>query len=304
MNRRIALAITLWLVAAVPTVETCWAQDSDPVDAKQSARLDAEEFEGYIRVRYDRRRKPIALETSVTRFEGKTAQGERVTVDLIGVVHIGESDYYEAFNQLFPKYDAVLYELVAPEGTRIPKGGRIDEGLNPLAALQNGLKSILDLEFQLDLVDYTSENLVHADMSPEEFLASMKENDESFAGYFLRAIGQGIAQQNSGQINEADLLMSVFADDPAVELRRVMARQMKDIESGMLIFQGRNGSTIITHRNRKALDVLRNQIDEGRRHLAIFYGAGHLPDMQRQLMEDFGMVRGGRFWMPAWKLVR
>ena len=178
----------------------------------------------------------------------------------------------------------------------------MDEGLNPIAALQLGMKSILELEFQLDLVDYSKENFVHADMSPEEFLACMEENEESFGKYFLRTIGQSIAQQNSGEINQADLLLSVFADDPTLEIRRVMAKQMKDIEGGMMIFRGKNGSTIITHRNRKALEGLQEQLDAGKTKLAIFYGAGHMPEMQQQLFDEFKVQRAGRFWSEAWKL--
>ncbi len=262
----------------------------------------ADDFSGFIRIRLNAKKKPVALETSVTRYEGVNAKGERVNVDLVGVVHIGEPEYFAAFNKQFENYDAVLYELVAPEGTRIPKGGRMDEGLNPIAALQNGMKAVLDLEFQLEHVDYTKENFVHADMSPDEFLECMTENDESFGKYFLRAVGQSIAQQNSGDISQADLLLSVFSDDPALELRRVMAKQMKDIEGGMMIFRGKNGSTIITHRNRKALEVLKKQIDLGKTNIAIFYGAGHMPEMQSQLSADFKMQRAGRYWMTAWKL--
>jgi hypothetical protein len=293
----VPLAILTLLTAAALGQDQASSPPVVPPKAKYSS-----EFSGYIRIRKDGKKRPVALETSITRFEGVNAQGQPVAVDLIGVVHVGEPEYYESLNLLFEGYDSVLYELVAPEGTRIPKGGRIDEGLNPIAALQNGLKSVLDLEFQLDHIDYTKQNFVHADMSPDEFLACMTENEESFGKYFLRAIGQSIAQQNSGQINQADLLLSVFADDPVIEMRRLMAKQMKDIEGGMLIFQGKNGSTIITHRNKKALSVLRKQVDAGKAKLAIFYGAGHMPEMQRQLAEDFQMRRGGRTWLVAWKL--
>jgi hypothetical protein len=81
-----------------------------------------------------------------------------------------------------------------------------------------------------------------------------------------------------------------------------MAKQMKDMESGMLIFRGKNGSTIITHRNRKALDVLKKQIDSGKKKFAIFFGAGHMPEFQNQLTSDLQMKRAGRSWMAAWKL--
>jgi len=72
-----------------------------------------------------------------------------------------------------------------------------------------------------------------------------------------------------------------------------MAEQMLDLESGMVIFQGKDGSTIIDHRNTKAFDVLRKQIDSGKTRIGVFYGAGHLPDMDQRLLKSFGMKRGG-----------
>ena len=44
------------------------------------------------------------------------------------------------------------------------------------------------------------------------------------------------------------------------------------------------------------------QLAEGKTKLAIFYGAGHMPEMRKQLEEDFELKRGGRFWLPAWNL--
>ena len=62
----------------------------------------------------------------------------------------------------------VLYELVAPEGTKIPKGGGEGSG-SFVSTMQKAMKDLLQLEFQLEIVDYTRKNLVHADMSPEQF---------------------------------------------------------------------------------------------------------------------------------------
>ena len=41
------------------------------------------------------------------------------------------------------------------------------------ASAQQGLTRMLGLEFQLDRIDYTAPNFVHADMSPKEFEAAM-----------------------------------------------------------------------------------------------------------------------------------
>ncbi|MFN9540591.1 MAG: hypothetical protein ACK6A8_15280 [Planctomycetota bacterium] len=260
-------------------------------------------MDSFMRIRKNSRGKPVAMETSVTRYETTNAAGEVVTVDLIGVVHIGEKEYYEQLNKHFEQYDALLYELVAPEGTRIPEGGRGEgEGLNPLAAMQLGMKSMLELEFQLEHIDYNRENFIHADMSPEEFLESMKNNDESFGKMFLKAIGTAMASENRSQVSNADLFAAMLSKNPALRLRRTMAQQMRDMEGGMAMFEGREGSTIINHRNAKALEVMKRELASGKKKVALFYGAGHLPDMERRLMSDFQMKRGGQFWMEAWKL--
>ena len=270
-------------------------------ERKRRKQQTADEMAHFLRIRRDEERKPVAMETSVTRYEGLNEKGEPISVDLIGVVHIGGKDYYHKLNKVFEGYDAMLYELVAPEGTIVPKGGRGNDGptTNPLVALQVGMKSMLELDFQLDHIDYTKDNFVHADMSPDEFAESMKRNDESFFKMAMKAIGQSMGQQSSGQ--DAKMLSAILSGS-AFKRRAVMAEQMQDIESGMVIFEGREGSTIIDFRNAKAMDILKREIAAGNKKLALFYGAGHLPDMQRRLQSEFQMKRAGQYWLEAWKL--
>jgi len=52
-----------------------------------------------------------------------------------------------------------------------------------------------------------------------------------------------------------------------------MAKQFESMESMMVSFSGPDGSTLITERNKRALEVLRQQQAAGKRKLAIFYGA-------------------------------
>ena len=77
---------------------------------------------------------------------------------------------------------------------------------------------------------------------------------------------------------------------------------MKNMEGGMIMFEGKNGSTIIDHRNAKVMEVLKREMQSGKSRIGIFYGAGHLPDMQRRLTSDFKMKRGGQVWLEAWSL--
>ena len=110
-----------------------------------------------------------------------------VRVDMVAAVHIADKSYYQELNRRFAGYDVVLYELVAPERTRIPKGGRKRAG-NVLSAFQLGMKDLLKLQFQLDQVDYTPKNFVHADLSPDQFVKSMRDRHEGFSDIFTRLL--------------------------------------------------------------------------------------------------------------------
>jgi len=192
------LAVFLFVVSGSFAAGPLMAQESAEKQAEESVTSPNDRF---MRIRRDQKGRPVAMETSIVRYVGKNAKGQQVTVDLIGAVHVGGKDYYEALNKQFEKYESLLYELVAPEGTVIPKGGRVDDdsiSLNPVGGIQKGLKQMLDLEFQLEQIDYTRKNFVHADMTPTEFGESMKENEESIGGYALKAFGQSMAMQASG----------------------------------------------------------------------------------------------------------
>jgi hypothetical protein len=279
-------------------------------DSKEAAKKGKKKrsvHDRFMRVRKDAKGRPVALQTSIVRYQLKTEEGKTINVDLIGAVHIGEKKYYEDLNEQFDKYEGLLYELVAPEGTVIPKGGREEDDvevvMNPIAAMQQGMKKMLGLEFQLEHIDYTKKNFIHADMTPEEFGKSMADNDDSVGGYALRAFGQSMAMQAAGKGDSSvGMMMALFSKNKTLRMRRMMADQMKDMESGMIMFEGKDGSTIIDHRNAKCMKVLEREIAAGKTSIGIFYGAGHLADMERRLESDFKMTRGGARWLNAWKL--
>ncbi len=112
-----------------------------------------------------------------------------------------------------------------------------------------------------------------------------------------------MAMQAAGKgDNSMSMLMAMFSKNKEIKMRRAFADQMRELETGMIMFEGKDGSTIIDHRNAKCMEVLQREIDSGKKNLAIFYGAGHLADMQRRLISDFKMKRGGQSWLTAWKL--
>jgi hypothetical protein len=297
MKRRTIVKIAGLLYLLAYTVSTgVLAAEPDVATEKETGK--------FIRIERDDSGNPLSLQTAVVHFSPQDSSQGQLTVDLVGAVHVGEESYYEALNDLFETYDVVLYELVAPEGTRVPKGGRSSS--HPVALLQNGMKDLLGLEHQMQCVDYTKDNFVHADMSPDEMAKSMSDRGESWVSTFFRMMGAGIAQQSrqqaQGKSPEMDLLAAILSDDRAGALKRMMAEQFEDVESMMAALDGPQGSTLITERNKVALEKLREQIDAGKKKIAVFYGAGHLKDMQQRLIDDFELEPVGTDWMSAWNL--
>ncbi|MBA2115113.1 hypothetical protein [Bremerella alba] len=255
---------------------------------------DAPEF---VRVKKNAADRPVALQTAIANYQSKDGN---LKIALVGAVHIGEDSYYQDLNKRFKTYDAVMYELVAPEGTRVPKGHK---GTNsPVSGLQNGMKDMLELEFQLEKVDYSPENFVHADMSPEEFAKDMEERGDGLLHMFARAMGQGLVQQSKGGNSDAAIMMAMFSADRAKKLRRVFATQVSDMDTAMKAIEGENGSTIISQRNAKAFEVMSKSIKDGKKNIAVFYGAGHLEDMHDRLKKDFDMQLKSVEYLDAWKL--
>jgi hypothetical protein len=300
MNRTLSLAVIalLWLLSLPMLV---WADTPQTTPAPAIDGQPAAAESKFIRLRRDDNKKAAAMETAVVRYTGDKRPG--VTVDLIGAVHIADKAYYDELNKLFESYDVVLFELVAPEGTRVPKGGRKEGNAHPIGMLQDGMGAILELRHQLECVDYTKANFVHADMSPDEFSKTMTERGESFFQMFLRLMGQGMAQNAEGDgLNDAALLMALFSSDRATKLKVLMAEQFDKLGGQLAVLDGPEGSTIITQRNKKCLEVLEKQLQQGKKSIGIFYGAGHLPDMERHLESDFGLKRASEKWLTAWRL--
>jgi len=271
---------------------------------KQAAANKDKPGEDWVRILRDKRGKPLALEVAIVRYVSTKRQAGEY-VDLVGAIHIGDLGYYQKLNERFRQYDALLYELVAPEGTVVERG-RGTSNLNPLGAMQNGMSSMLEVEHQLEQIDYTRPNFIHADFSPKEFAQSMENRDEGFSQIFFRMIGQSVAQQSQqaaqGESVDLDIVSALFSKDRPRKLKIAMAKQFESMESMLMGISGPDGSTLITERNKRALEVLRQQQAAGKRKLGIFYGAGHLPDMHERLVEEFGMKPIGVTWLEAWDL--
>jgi hypothetical protein len=270
----------------------------DPTTEPQKAPADPElEF---IRLTKTEKGGPSALETAIVRYV-RGEGDEKTVVDLIGAVHIGEASYYKRLNEAFEEYDTLLYELVAPPDANKP-AQRKERGpaLSVIGGGQQAMQNLLGLEFQLTGIDYGKENFVHADMSPDEFEQSMKERNESWTKMYFRSVGFSAVQPGQNEAGFA-ILGALFAQNRELQLKRAFASQIGDMKVAVGALGGKDGSTILTERNRVAFEKLDEILGEGKKSVGVFYGAAHLPDMEKRLLER-GFERGEIAWLEAWNL--
>lgn len=299
----VALGRPLTAQDKAPAANPAAAEAADPApSAKRSKPAKVAKENDYIRISKNDKKKPQALETSVVRFEGRpgTRYAGRV-VDLVGVVHIGQKDYFQDLDRRLAGYDAVLYELVAPDGTRI-RPEDLQERRSLLASMQTGMKDMLELEYQLEHINYLAENFVHADMSPEEFTEDMASRGDGLWKMAARLMGAGLVTQNANG-GDLGILTAILSGDRTMGLRQSLAKQLVNMDlSGLDDAYGEN--TLIKGRNRKAFKVLEQELAAGKKEIAVFYGAGHMEDMASRLEMDFDMSRSSITWLKAWDLQR
>jgi hypothetical protein len=69
-----------------------------------------------------------------------------------------------------------------------------------------------------------------------------------------------------------------------------------------MAIDGPKGSALLSERNKLVLGVLGQQLAAGKRKIAIFYGAGHMADLQRRLRQQYHLVPQSTRWLVAWKM--
>jgi hypothetical protein len=243
------------------------------------------------------------LETAVASYEGPRG----LRVDLVASAHVADAAYYRRLRTRFDGYEAVLYEMVKPAGY-VPRPGDRAEGF--VSLFQRGIRNLLDLEFQLDAIDYSRRNFVHADLDTATFASLQKERQESLVGMVFEAAMRAMAAEASGEGPATGLTLPALAaafasEDSARALKLLLAREIENLEALLAgIDEGKDGegSVLVTERNKRAIRVLRRQIDRGRRRIAIFYGAAHMPDLEKRLTGELGLRRTAVEWEVAWNI--
>lgn len=242
------------------------------------------------------------LQTAINSYHND----EGKEVNLVAAIHIADTAYYAMLNEFFTTQDLVLYEMVAEPDQR-PGPNSAAAGGSPLSMIQNLVARLLNVEFQLQEIDYTPANFRHADLSPAQLGNIMAEKDESF---FSMIFDVAMAQQASaqsralepGDFSVSSLLMALSMENQSQALKYLLARELARADGLLLDPQLEDSLTLLGDRNRVAMARLESALKEAdRRTISLFYGAAHMPGLERAL-KAMGFQDTGRSWLTAWAI--
>lgn len=246
------------------------------------------------------------LETAIVTY--RDPKGRQV--DLVSAVHVADRVYYERLQKRFESYDAVLYEMVKPKDMRPTPQNTSGGGM--LSFFQRKLKTVLDLDFQLDAIRYTEPNFVHADLDVETFAKLTEDRGENIVALLLKSMAEFQRKQRQQQkqtgkeppppLGFAHLFAAFMSEDSSRLLKHLLARQLHQVEQALAGLSEGKGSVLLTERNKRCVTVLRERLETGDKQLGIFYGGAHMPDLEKRLVGELGFKKVGERWITAWDI--
>lgn len=166
--------------------------------------------------------------------------------------------------------------------------------------MQERLARALGLVYQMEGVNYDRRSWRNSDMSVDEIRASLGEDDEQARAIFGMLDGTSLMGRLAG------LVLGVIEGNPrlAATMKVMLITTLSNADAAMAQL-GRGGEglmrVIIEERNHVVVRDLAEIIERepGVRDVAVFYGAGHMDHLERELVRELGYRPGETEWMPA-----
>ncbi len=266
-------------------------------------------------------------QTAIRRFT--PIHGNGPSIYLVAAIHIGEKSYYQGLQQFLDKQGVVLCEgvrrsRVAAKTKSVRAAGSHTSGAaNPPVGIQKKLSTALDLQFQMEGIRYDRPQFRNSDLDWETLnaLATKAGPDTQKLLAELQKSVSGnpnVTQDNVTQDNQIlDKVLTLSASTPflATMLRRLLITALCDPqkirnmfglkESGTSDSAKRLDAILINERNKVVLADLKRLLRTSKKapkplqSIAVFYGAGHMKDMEQHLVSDLGYRAAETQWITA-----
>lgn len=264
----------------------------------------------------------VALQIAARQFV--PPRGGEPIIWLVGVSHIGETNYYAELQAQLDAQTLVLFEGVgAAEAQSATNNESPDEAVNKpteapesndgnRASLQSAMAAALGLVFQLDAIDYRRPNFRNSDLSIAQLRELMAEQEagsatpgasqsfENLVGLMegnswfdwliqaaLRFLGVNPKFQALGRLALIDLLGQLQGDPSRLEGLPPDMKQLLEV--------------LLQRRNEKVITDLKAELPAIDRHssIAVFFGTGHMPDLEKRLRTQLKYKPKRELWFTA-----
>lgn len=242
------------------------------------------------------------------------ARGSGPAIWLMGVSHIGETNYYAALQHRLDSQTTVLFEGIAehPSAPAAQPGPAAPRAPSPRASLQTEMATSLGLVFQLEALNYDDPRFRNSDLSVQELREILAAHPEkpgeagasrgfenllqmmqggTFWDTLLRGalhfIGSNPRLQAMGKLTLMEALNQIGGDPSQMAGLPPELKQLLDL--------------LIQKRNDKVLADLKAEV--ARRHsgdsIAVLYGIGHMSDLEQRLRQQLAYRPAQELWLTA-----
>ncbi|HXR07788.1 MAG TPA: hypothetical protein VN765_10690 [Candidatus Acidoferrum sp.] len=275
----------------------------------------------------------VQLQIALRKFV--PAQGAGPAVWLAGVMHVGEPAYYHALQEFLNAQTVVLYEGINPgahphhvgDGTAAGTNEAGDghrpplqppAGTNSDYSMQSALARCLGLVFQLEAIDYDRTNFLNSDLSILQIQRIMA------GGWTPAAPGEGgrgnasfetLLQIMDGSSFLGSLFkvgMEIVGSSPELQgvAKLTLIEAVGRLKGDLTDLQGmppdwkRLIQVLIAARNQHLLADLSAELKKipPNGSIAVFYGAGHMDDLEKRLTGDLHYRPAEEKWLGAFSV--
>jgi hypothetical protein len=230
---------------------------------------------------------------------------------LVSAAHIGETNYYAELQKHLDACELVLFEGIGGRPQKRPPKSESDP--KSMSSLQTSLAESLGLVFQLEAVDYDRSHFKNSDVPVKQIqemmtAAAQRTNTASDAGKGM----QDLMQIMDGSSFFGLLLhtgVKLISTSPRLQatFKVVFIETLGQLRGDLAQAKGLPPELkelmtfIIKERNQIVMKDLRQALETRKppKSIAIFYGAGHMYDLEQRIGEEFNYRPTADRWLTA-----
>jgi hypothetical protein len=266
------------------------------------------------------------IELQIASRELRPAKGSGPAIWLVAASHIGDTNYYAALQSHLEARTLVLFEGVSERHSRDSPGSPPLRHKNRMksddesaqSSLQSTLAKSLGLAFQLDAIDYDRPHFQNSDLTIRQMQTLLTENtsggQEQVPGAAAKSDDQlsdlvGIMDGSSvlGAILHAGV--KLIGSSPKLQaLTKVAVIELfgnleGDISQSPALPSEMKSliDVLIQGRNRVVVNDLKTELPKLRKResVAVFYGAGHMHDLETRIRSELHYRPASQLWLTA-----